>query len=235
MAHRRFHIYIAVAEFLRELCGALFNVVAMVAVLWKFHRILALINLQITRFQRIAKLFNLVARVVDVKFAPHGISRRVQYRCQTVAQSAAACISHVHRTRRIGGNKLHHDLFPLAVFTAAIRVSQCLNVFQYIHIELLAQKEIDKTGAGDFKTVKIGAVQGQIVCDRLRDFAGGCVEGARAYHCSVGGPIAVCPVCGYLDGKFRNVRLRQFAVGTGFFHGGTDNIPQFSGRLLHEF
>ena len=48
-------------------------------------------------------------------------------------------------------------------------------------------------------------------------------------------PIAVGPVRGDLNGKFGDIRLRQFAVGAGLFHGRADGIPQFSGRLLHEF
>ena len=141
----------------------------------------------------------------------------------------------MHGAGRVGGDKFDHDLFALPVVAAAVFRAERFNILEHVYIELLAQEKVDEAGSCDFEAVKIGAVQGQVVCDCLRDFAGRCMECTRAYHGGVGGPIAVGPVRGDLNGKFGDIRLRQFAVGAGLFHGRADGIPQFSGRLLHEF
>ena len=106
-----------------ELLRAGFDIVPVVTVLGKFHCILSLVNLKITRLERPAEFFNLVARVVHIEFAGHLVARPVERGSKAVADSAAAGIAHMHRAGGIGRDKLDLDFFPAAETGTAVGVS----------------------------------------------------------------------------------------------------------------
>ncbi len=91
----------AVAVDVGVLLCKLGDVRALIAVLGEFDFV-ALENLQVTRLERTAELFNLVAGIVNVEFAVGGIACLVQHCRKAVTERSAARVAHVHRTRGVG-------------------------------------------------------------------------------------------------------------------------------------
>ena len=96
------------------------DVRALVAVFRERHGVLALINLEIARFERRCEFINLVARVVYVEFALDVITRRVEDARQAVANRTPARVADVHRARRVCGDELDQHPLAAAEIAAAI-------------------------------------------------------------------------------------------------------------------
>ena len=186
-ALRGIGVHIAIAVFIGKFLRAFADVVAVIAVLRERDGVLALKDLKIARLQRHAEFFDLVARVVDVKFTPDVVSGCVQHRRQTVAQRAAARVAHVHRAGGVGGDKFHHHLFAAAEIAAAIGIAEAADVAQDLRIKCPAQEEIQEAGPGDLEFFKIGAVQREVLADRFGNFARGHAERPRGNHRGIGG------------------------------------------------
>ncbi|MPM67235.1 hypothetical protein SDC9_114156 [bioreactor metagenome] len=117
----------AVAKLAGKLGSALFDVLALISLFGERHGIFAQKQLQIAGRKAVAKFFDLVARVVDVKLTRDIIARPVQRSGKAVAQRATARIAKVHRAGGVGRNKFHIDPLALAKGGAAPRVAllQC--------------------------------------------------------------------------------------------------------------
>ena len=110
----------AVAVLIVKRPGQLLDILALIAVLGEGDLVLAEDELLIARVDGGGKLFDLVARIVDVELAPDLVARAVQDARQRVAQNAAAGVAHVHGAGGIGGDKLHHQPFAVALVHAAV-------------------------------------------------------------------------------------------------------------------
>ena len=145
----------AIAVLVGVLLGALFNILAVVAVLREENGVLTFINLQISCLEREAKLFDLVAGVIDVEFAGDVVTAGVQSGGQAVTDGAAAGVAHVHRAGRVGGDKFDHHLFALADIRAAIFLARLQHAGDDAGKPGVVDKEIDKAGACDLDAVDI--------------------------------------------------------------------------------
>ena len=110
----------AVAVLIIEGFRQLLDILALIAVLGESDLVLAQDELLIACVNGGGKLLDLVARVVDVELAPDLIARAVENACQRVAQDAAAGVAHVHGAGGIGGHKLHHQPFAVALVHTAV-------------------------------------------------------------------------------------------------------------------
>ena len=106
-------VHIALAVLLVKCLRQSADIVAVVAVLGKFHRVLALNDLEVARLDALGELLDLVARVVDVELPLHRRAVPFQHAGERVAEDAAAGVAHVHRASGVGGDELHHVLLPL--------------------------------------------------------------------------------------------------------------------------
>ena len=68
-----------------ETCGALGDIGAVVAVFGKLRGVFSLVNLAVADIKREGELIDLIARVVDVEFAPDVIAGGLKYRGEAVA------------------------------------------------------------------------------------------------------------------------------------------------------
>ena len=207
---------VLVAVDLGELPGQHLDVAALIALGGQRIGFLAAILLQVAHGQALAELLDLVAGIVDVKLAGHIIAGPVQHSGQTVAQSAAAGIAHVHGAGGVGGNELHIILGTLAVVGAAILLVGAGTQYHTGPVSR-GQEQVDETGAGDLDLGKhaVGQV-GQVAQQGLCDHSGGLAPGTGTGHGQVGGDVAVLHVGGDLHDEGGQLGFRQGAVG----HGG---------------
>ena len=147
------------------------DILAVVSVLRKFHRVLPLKLLNISRFQRLCKLLYLVTRVVNIKFTANIVACPVEHARQAVAQRAAPGVAHVHRPGGVRAYKLDHQLFALADVHAPVVFPLFVNHFQNLGQLRAVQLEINKAGAGNAGLAEKRPLRFQIRYDRLRNFA----------------------------------------------------------------
>ena len=192
------------------------NIAALIALGGQRIGFLAAELLQVAHGQALAELLDLVTGIVDVKLAGHIIAGPVQHSGQTVAQSAAAGIAHVHGAGGVGGNELHIILGTLAVVGAAILLVGAGTQYHTGPVSR-GQEQVDETGAGDLDLGKhaVGQV-GQVGQQGLCDHPGGLAPGTGTGHGQVGGDVAVLHVGGDLHDEGGQLGFRQGAVG----HGG---------------
>ena len=76
-------------------------------------------QLPVTGIERIAEFDNLVSGVINIKLPGDIIAGPIGYCCQDIADRAASGIAHMHRSSRIGGNKLQIEFFPGIFLTPA--------------------------------------------------------------------------------------------------------------------
>ena len=168
------------------------DVLAVVAVLRERNCLFAFKNLQISCFQRQTELFNLVAGIVDVKLSGHIVAAGIHCRCQAVADRAAACVAHVHRTGGVCGNKFHHHLFALAVVASAVVISG----FQHTRYDVCKPDRADKK-VDEARTCNLCAVDvtrfGKVhaLHQRSCNFDRCAAEGLCRNHRCIGRKIAV--------------------------------------------
>ena len=186
------------ALFRPEGSGQVLDIVAVVAVLGKFHRVLTQDQLLIPGVDGGGELLDLVAGVVHIEFPPDLIAVPIQDAGQGVAQDAAAGVAHVHGAGGIGGDELHHDLLPLALVQTAVVLALAGDGSEHIGVPAVGQAEVQKAGAGGLQRGKPGSLQLRILDQRLGDLARGHAQDAGAGHGVVGGKIAVGGILGDL-------------------------------------
>ena len=214
-------VHVSVAVRFGKFPGALHDVGALVALGGQGAGFFAFVQLQVADGQAFAELFDLVARVIDVELPGHIIPGPVQAGGQTVAQSAAAGIAHVHGAGGVGRNELHVVALARAgVGTAVLGVGA--GGAQHAGEPVLGQEQVDEAGPGNVRPGKQGAVQVQLGGDGLGDLAGGLAEHPRPGHGQVGRHIAVFYVGGDLHDEIRQCGFGQAAVR----HGGADGVRQ---------
>ncbi len=152
-------IYILVAVNIGKLLCTNLDILAVVAVLGKLNRILALVDLLISYVERKRKLVDLIACIVDVELTADLIACAVKNCGKAVAESSASCVTHMHRARRIGGNKFNVYLLALAVIRTSVILALCTDILENIGIVAVAEIEIDKSRTCDLNSVKIGTVK----------------------------------------------------------------------------
>ena len=121
---RLFHIDVPV-HVCKFLCQHT-DIRTLIAVLGERYGVLAPEDLKVADGKALAELEDLVARVVDEKLPCDVIARPVHGGGKAVAQSAAAGVAQMHRTRRVGRNELHIHLFTFAVACAAVVRAGCV-------------------------------------------------------------------------------------------------------------
>ena len=208
------NVFVAVQ--LSELTGQHLDVAALIALGGQGISLLAAVLLQVADSEALAELLDLVACVVDIELTGHVVAGPVEDSGQTVTQSAAAGIAHVHGAGGVGGNELHIILGALAVVGAAILLVGAGTQYHTGPVSR-GQEQVDETGAGDLDLGKhaVGQV-GQVGQQGLCDHSGGLAPGTGTGHGQVGGDVAVLHVGGDLHDEGGQLGFRQGAVG----HGG---------------
>ena len=229
-AHQR------VAVFRGVFFGEVENVLAVVAVLGELGRVFRE-ELLVADRERKAEFVELVARVVDVEFAPDVVAGRVEHGGEAVAERAAAGVAHVHRAGRVCGDEFHHDAALFAVVAAAVVLAGGEHVLQHVGVEGRAQKEVHKAGAGGFRFREIGAGEVEVFENGRRDLLRRGAEGACRNHRRVRREIAVRAVGGALHRESGDLRLRERAGVHGLFkgaaYGGADLFSCNAYRFGH--
>ena len=203
----------AVAVLLYQIMRQCLNVIALIPGSVKLDGVLTLDLLDIAALDRVRELVYLIACIVDVELTGNVVAGPVQNRGQAVAQNTAACIAHVHRAGRVGGNELYHDLFRLFALGTAVILTHGEYTADSLLVPALIQREIHKAGACDGHGVKAAALEVEVGYDALRDLARRHMQRLCALHGKGGCPVAVG---GILRGLYRNRRngaLRQLACG----------------------
>ena len=173
--------HIGIAMHFGKLLRAGDDVRALIALLGQGAGVLALVELQVADGKALAELLDLVARVIDVELAGHIVARPVQTGGQTVTQSAAAGVAHVHRAGGVGGDEL--DIVALACADIGAAVLGVGHGGAHNAGEPVLRKEqVDEAGTGDLKPVEQAAVQRKLGGDSLGDLARRLVEGAGTGH-----------------------------------------------------
>ena len=224
----RIIIAVAGGEFGRQS----FDVAALITALGQGIGFLAREMLQIAHGKALAELLNLVAGIVDIKFARDLITRPVEYGCEAIAEGAAARVAHMHGAGGVGGNKLHVDFLAAAVVGTAVGGAGACAEHDARKIGT-AQKQVDEAGARDFDLFKTAVLDiGQMRQQRFRDLTRRLVEGTRARHCEVRGNVAVFGVCGNLHDESGQLDLRQRAAGHRSLGGRRQQGARFLQRRL---
>ena len=139
----------AVSLFLQEGLCQLDDVLAVIAVLGKGRGLVPQQQLLIPCVDGRGKLFDLIARVVDIELPADLPSGKAQHRGQRIAQHAAPGIAQVHRAGRVGGHEFHIDRPSLSVVDMSVVHALLTDRVQDRPIPAVGQTEIDKAGPGN--------------------------------------------------------------------------------------
>ena len=164
------HIFVAV-HIGKFLC-ANFNILAVVAVLREFHRVLAEIELKIAGFEGFSEFCYLVTCVVHIKFPGYIVPAPGKRLRKTVADGAASGVAHVHGAGGVGGNKFHHDLLTLAAVAFAVTVAFGNGGIYRFGIPVRSIENVEKAGSGNLCPLKIASLKLQMRRNRLCDLPG---------------------------------------------------------------
>ena len=210
-------VQILIALILVESLGQLPDIVAVVAVLGEFHRVLALDDLEVPGLQTLGELFDLVARVVDVELTPHVRTGLLQHAGQSVSQHAAPGVAHVHGAGGIGGDKLHHVLPASQRVVLAVLLPCRLNAGDGVGEPLATQAEVHKAGTGDLHGGEIAVRQRRMVDKRLGYLTGVHLHSLGRRQAEGGGIVAVGGVLGDLHRRLGGDTGRQQPCGRSLF------------------
>jgi len=219
---------VLVAVQLGKLTGQHLDVAALIALLGQGIGLLTAELLQVAHRQTFAELLDLVAGVVDIELTGHIVAGPVQHSGQTVAQRAAAGVTHVHGAGGVGRNELHIVLCALAVVGAAILLAGAGTQHNTCP-EALGQEQVDEAGTGNLHLGENAVLKGGQMCQQgVCDHLGSLAPGACTRHGEVGGDIAVLHVGGNLHDKGG-----QFCLGQGAVcHGSLSGCGQQSACLI---
>ena len=212
---------VLVTVLLGKLTGQNLDVTALIALGGQGIGLLAAVLLEIADGEALAELLDLVARVIDIELAGHVVARPVEDSGQTVAQSAAAGVAHVHGAGGVGRDELHIVLCALAVVGAAILLV-CAGTQHDAGPEGGGKEEVDEAGAGHLDLGEDTAGQvGQVGDEGVGDHLGGLAPGACTGHGDVGSDVAVLDVGGDLHDEGGQLGLGQSTVGHCGLGGGS--------------
>ena len=106
-------------------------------------------RLTVTRMDGTGQPVDLPAGVVDIIFPRDIISRPVEQVGDRIADHSTSAVTHVHRSRRIGGNIFHVDIRAGSDIAAAIFVARLQYGLQQPGPESVGQTDIDETWPGN--------------------------------------------------------------------------------------
>ena len=158
------------------------DILAVVAVLGQLGGVGTLIKLLISDVERKTEFFNLVACVVDVEFAAYVIASAIHNRCKAVAECAASCVTHMHGTRGVGGNKFDIDFFAAAVVGAAVIVAFFKNILNDAGVKAFFEIEIEETGTCNLASVDERIAKLKAADDCFGNLSGGGAEVSCPCH-----------------------------------------------------
>ena len=204
----RIAVYVLVAVFCDKVLRMLCDVGAMVGILRHLHRRVKV--LEIAHFQRSGELLDLVAGIIDVELTLYLPASPAENLRQAVAQRTASGIAHVHRAGGVCGNKFHQRTLTGAGLCFAVGVLFCQDGFHNLGKPFRLQEKVQKAGAGDFRTVKDRAMQGDRLQNQFGNFARCHSECLGAHHCHIGCEIAVGLIRRNFHTKCRKRNSRHF-------------------------
>ena len=141
------HGEVLVAVALVDEPGQLLDVVAVVAVVREFDRVLTLDELEVARLDGLAEQVDLIAGVIDIELTPDIVARALEHGRERVAEHTAARVADRHGAGGVGGHELHHDFLPVTVVHAAVVRAGALDGGQHVLIPLVGQAEVQKARA----------------------------------------------------------------------------------------
>ena len=122
--------------------GQVPDVAALIAVLRKRYRVLALDDLEVAGLNRVGELVDLVTGVIDIEFPGHIGAAGGEDTGQGIAQNAAPGVAHVHGAGGVGGNEFHHDLLALVGSAGAVVRSLLLHRVADAGIPAVVEAEV---------------------------------------------------------------------------------------------
>ena len=138
------HGEVLVAVALVDEPGERLDVVAVVAVVREFDRVLTLDELDVARLDGLAEQVDLIAGIIDIELTPDIVARALEHGRERVAEHTAARVADRHGAGWVGGHELHHDLLPVTVVHAAVVRAGALDGGQHVLIPLVGQAEVQK-------------------------------------------------------------------------------------------
>ena len=127
---------------------------------------------------------------------------------------------HVHGARGVRGHELHHEALPVPLVHAAVILPLLRDGLQHVRVPGRGEAEVDKAGARHLHGGKPAPREIQVIFQRLRDLAGGHVQGAGPGHGVVRGVVAVLGVLGDLHRAAERGPRGEQALCGGLFAGG---------------
>ena len=209
------HGEVLVAVTLVDELGERLDVVAVVAVVREFDRVLTLDELEVARLDGLAEQVDLIAGVIDIELTPDIIARALEHGRERVAEHAAARVADRHRAGGVGGHELHHDFLPVTVVHTAVIRAGILDGGQHVLIPLVGQTEVQKARTCRLNAGKPRAAELHVRNERLGDLARRHVHGLGRRHGMVCGKVAVGGVLRLLNAAADLRALGQFARGDG--------------------
>ena len=179
-------IEVFIAVYIGKFLCTHLDVLAVVAVLGQFNSVLALVYLLISDVKRQSEFVNLIACVIDVELTADLIACTVKHGGKTVAECAASCVAHVHRTCRVSGNKFNVDPLALAVVGAAVVLALGTDILENIGIVAVAEIEIDKSGACYLDSLEVCAAEIHFCGKSVGDLSRSVSQLPCPSHCGIG-------------------------------------------------
>ena len=128
--------------------------------------------------------------IIDVVFALDLVVRMLEHTAEGIAQSDPAAMAHVHGARRVGGDKLHLDLLPMAYIAPAEIGALIAHRAEYLVVGGSAQIEVDEARTGNLNLRDLGR-RLDMGNDGLGDLCGRHMRKACRAHGHCRGPVAV--------------------------------------------
>ena len=111
-------------------------------------------ELHISERERFTEFFDLIAGVVYIELSFSSVSCPAENACETVADSAASCISDMHGTCRICRNKFNENALSAAEICLSVVFLFIKYVLNYIREPFAAEKEVHEAWSCNFAAVK---------------------------------------------------------------------------------
>ncbi|MMZ62836.1 hypothetical protein D1872_250600 [compost metagenome] len=146
--------------FLRdEFFGKALDVFAVVTVLRHFGVLSQL--LQITGFDRLAQVYDLIPRIINIVLPGYLVARKIKHIAQRVAYGGSTGMSQMQTSRRVGAHEFDLDLLPVPFGDPAVMLALTVHLADDGIKVAFAERKVNETGPRDFGLLdaRLGVIQ----------------------------------------------------------------------------